>query len=676
MGVDQGAVPVTATGGPSPSPSLVRRSIDGAAQGAVAAVALAAFEIATHAADSPVLADPRADLARVVWGGLAVGVALGALRRIRRLAWIAPAGIALGIGIALHVWFAWISGGGLAGGTIAAGAVRGAFLILLGVGLGQFAGAALRPVAARSLPTPAAVVLIVLALLPGVLPVNAPRTTGGGRNILLLTIDTLRADRLGTAGCPRPLTPHLDRLARRGILDIRVRTPLPRTLPAFASIMTGNRPPAHGVRDNFHYRLGDDAVTAAERLRDAGWATAAVNSNPVLSHGSGIYQGFESANDRGDDWSRLLLVRGVAHLRALLAMRSGDRALVIADLASDWLGRRPREQPFFLWVHWLSPHMPYGPAYPFDRLWTDDDDPASTMRHFDYGQVSKGEMTYRNPLTEAERTRAMTLYDGEVATADRALGRLLERMEAADDLENTFILFTSDHGESLDEHGYFFNHGDFVYGPAAKVPHIRAGVPDGEAGSLESRTASLIDALPLLIGEATGRPLAGRLRDESGDVGDGDGDEPDAAAVDGAWPPPSTRRLLGESGFCRFPHLNDRLDGQLPQDIAQNPDLVEDWGRDWEDQANRAKQRSLETETWKLVRSPGATGATYELFDLRADPGESRDVAPQHAAVVDSLALELDSRVAADEARVGTADDRILDDTMREQMEALGYLGD
>ena len=92
--------------------------------------------------------------------------------------------------------------------------------------------------------------------------------------------------------------------------------------------------------------------------------------------------------------------------------------------------------------------------------------------------------------------------------------------------------------------------------------------------------------------------------------------------------------------------------------------------------ANRAKQRSLETETWKLVRSPGATGATYELFDLRADPGESHDVAPQHAAVADSLAIELDARVAADEARVGTADDRILDDTMREQMEALGYLGD
>jgi arylsulfatase A-like enzyme len=218
-------------------------------------------------------------------------------------------------------------------------------------------------------------------------------------------VDTLRSDRLGFAGDPRARSPHVDRLARRGTTYADAVTPLPRTLPAVASLLTGRVPHAHGVRDNFHYALSGEAVTLTETLSRAGWVTAAVNSNPVLSHDSGVYQGFRSASDRGDDWSRLGLVRGVRRLATLVAMRRGDRARVITDLALDSASRRPRGRPYFLWVHWLSPHMPYEPVPPFDTLF----DPGYTgrfARRIDNDGISKGEMTYRNSLPAPELAHA------------------------------------------------------------------------------------------------------------------------------------------------------------------------------------------------------------------------------------------------------------------------------
>jgi arylsulfatase A-like enzyme len=470
--------------------------------------------------------------------------------------------------------------------------------------------------------------------------------------VLLLTIDTLRADKLGFAGCPEPVSPHLDRLARRGVVFSRALTPLPRTLPALASLMTGAYPHAHGVRDNFHYALGESAATLAERLRAAGWATAAVNSNPVLAHDSGIYQGFESANDRGEDWSHLSTLRGFRRILTLLRMRRGDRAAVLADLAIRWLRERPRERPFFLWVHWLAPHMPYEPAPPFDRRF-DPDYRGEYERSFHYGRISKGEMTYRNPLGPRALAHAVALYEGEVATTDRAVGRLLRAMELSGDLRNTYVLFTADHGESLVEHGYFFNHGDFVYGPAANVPLVWC--PPGGRGALpgvSEEAVSLVDLAPRLLAVL-------------------------GLETEGAPAPRSAPRILyGESGFCRFPHLNDRLGFQLPRAIAQSPERVPDWKERWEAQANRAKQRFAIQGDWKLVRSPREEGDREELFDLTHDPGERVDVAARFPARAAALGEALDRWMAEGERTPGQAPERVLDEETRARMEALGYVGD
>jgi len=306
--------------------------------------------------------------------------------------------------------------------------------------------------------------------------------------------------------------------------------------------------------------------------------------------------------------------------------------------------------------------MPYEPEPPFDTRF----DPAydgAYARRIDYGSIPKGDMTYRNPLSPAELAHVKRLYDGEVATADRALGRLLREMERAGDLENTVIIATADHGESLDEHGYFLNHGDFVYGPAANVPMVivpAGGDPGGvgaaaEGASVDRVPMSLVDVGPLVL-HAT-------------DVEAADG------GMDGRVPAAGRRALFGESGFCRFPHLNDRLGYLLPQSVAQSPDAIPDWADRWEEQANRAKQRFILTDRSKLVLSPRPDGDRVEWFDVRTDPGERHAKDAQGAGEADSLRAALAAWIEVGRASSGTAEARTLSAEERARLEALGYRG-
>ncbi len=637
----------------TPHPSPVATALAGARSGLLALVAVGLWDLVARGSDLPPLAFPLRDLSLLAAGGAAAGLVLGAARSLPRLSWVRPFALLLGAAIGLRVWLGLLQeGGGLLGARAVAEAARGAALIAGGALVAWLLLRKLPPFPGAARWHPAAdAALVALAALPAVLPPSGSAAASGRPNLLVITVDTLRSDRLGLSGHPERTSPHLDRLARRGATHFRAITPQPRTLPGIASLMTGREPPGHGVRDNFHYALGPDAVTLAERLREEGWVTGAVNSSPVLAHDSGVCQGFDSASDRGDDWARLPIVRGVNHLATLVAMRRGDRERIVTDLALSWLRARPRSGPFLLWVHYLAPHMPYEPVRPFDRLFDPDYD-GPYARVLDYGGISKGDMTYRNPLPERTVRHAKALYDGEVATTDRAIGRLLEGMERAGDLERTVVVVTADHGESLDEHGYFFNHGDFVYGPATNIPLVWTS--PGMGPSLSTATPSLTDVTALLL-------------DEAGL------DRPDD--IDGRWPVPADAAQFGESDFCRFPDLNDRLGYLLPLDVAQNPDRVEDWAGTWEEQANRAKQRFVEAAGYKLVWTPRPDGDRAELFDLRTDPAETDDIAAADPALTDELAGAVRQWMEAGTRREGTARTRVIDDVLREQLQGLGYLG-
>jgi choline-sulfatase len=271
-------------------------------------------------------------------------------------------------------------------------------------------------------------------------------------NILLITLDTTRADRIGAYGYSRAATPRLDRLAREGVLFERALAAAPITLPAHASLMTGSYPFVHGVRDNGAFSLSDTAPTLAATLHGQGYRTAAFVGAFVLDRRFGLARGFDTYDDR------------------LVIERRGDRT---AAAARAWLGaRRGDGVPFFLWLHLYDPHDPYDPPPPFrDRF--------------------------------ADRP-----YDGEIAFADAAIGTVLDTLEEAGRRSSTIVAVAGDHGESLGEHGED-THAVFVYESTMRVPMIVAWPGRVVAGTRVRAMVRAIDLAPTLLDLAGQPALAG-----------------------------------------------------------------------------------------------------------------------------------------------------------------------
>ena len=281
--------------------------------------------------------------------------------------------------------------------------------------------------------------LLLFALLPA---------AWAAPNLVLVTIDTLRADRLGCYGYSKIETPNLDQLARRGVLFENAATHTPLTAPSHASIFTGLYPTVHKVRDTGGFILGAQHVTLAQILQQRGWETAAFVGASVLKRQFGFNRGFAVYDDEmpKPDPHRL----------------SGDyaerRAAEVVHRAAKWLAARSAK-PFFLWVHLFDPHSPYDPPAPFK-----------------------------------ERYRGR-LYDGEVAYTDQQVGRLLAAVAAK---PNTMVAVLSDHGESLAEHGEY-SHGVFLYDATLRIAFLLAG-PGVPAGVRVKQQARAIDVLPTLLG--------------------------------------------------------------------------------------------------------------------------------------------------------------------------------
>lgn len=286
-------------------------------------------------------------------------------------------------------------------------------------------------------------------LMPACSP--APkRTTGTGAEsprppIVLISIDTLRSDRLPAYGYEGVETPAIDRLAADGVLFERAFTHVNVTLPSHASLFTGLLPPEHGVRDNAGYRLSEGIPTLAAELGRQGYATGGFVSSYVLRSWTGIDRGF----DIYDDGVRFETARQLGELQ-----RTGTETLVAA---SGWL-EGVADAPFFLFLHLYEPHAPYQPPAPFAGRY---DDP----------------------------------YDGEVAAADRVVGELLGRLEELGLYEGALVILLSDHGEGLMDHGEM-DHLVLIYREVLQVPLI-VKLPGGErAGERVGANVQLVDVAP------------------------------------------------------------------------------------------------------------------------------------------------------------------------------------
>ena len=306
-------------------------------------------------------------------------------------------------------------------------------------------------------------------------------------NVLLITLDTTRADRIGSYGYAGASTPHLDRLAAAGARFDQALSPAPLTLPAHASLMTGRQPYAHGVRNNGYFVLAPDVPTLAEAFAAAGYDTAAFVSAFVLDRQFGLSQGFAHYDD--------VLDRPSGTESSLEVERRGDRTV---DAAAKWLSARAPGRPFFAWVHLFDPHDPYTPPSPFREQF------------------------------------AGRPYDGEIAFTDALLGTLLEHGGYA--RSPTLVVVAGDHGESLGEHGES-THGLFVYEATQRVPLIIAG--EGiSAPAIVAEPVRLIDVAPTiadLVGmaplpEAEGRSLRPLITHDT------QGEEPPAAYAETYFP--------------------------------------------------------------------------------------------------------------------------------------------
>lgn len=255
----------------------------------------------------------------------------------------------------------------------------------------------------------------------------AADASGAGFNLLVVTLDTTRADRLGCYGRAGGTTPHLDALAARGLRFAHAVTVAPVTLPSHATIFTGLLPPRHGVRINSEDRLDASQLTLAEILSAKGYETAAFVSAFVLDARFGLDQGFATYDDR------VATAAGAA-----FAQGTNERAgPATTDAALAWLAKRDAKRPFFAWVHYFDAHAPYAPPAPFAAR-----------------------------FPEAP-------YDGEIAAVDAQVGRLVAALDAAGLRERTLVLVVGDHGESLGQHGEA-THGHFVYRSVMDVPLIVA----------------------------------------------------------------------------------------------------------------------------------------------------------------------------------------------------------
>src|ERR1700719_1013303 len=395
-------------------------------------------------------------------------------------------------------------------------------------------------------------------------------------NVVVITIDTLRADHLGCYGYKQIRTPNIDALAADSVRFERAYTPVPVTLPAHTAIFTGTYPTLNGMHDFSGNKLNPAQPTLASVLKQRGYTTGAVIGSAVLDSRFGLNEGFDFYYDHFD-FNRLQ----ESNLEEM--ERPGN---VVADVALDWLGKN-RKNKFFLWMHLYDPHYPYRPPPPYSEQYKD------------------------------------RLYDGEIAFADVQVGRLISFLKANNIYRNTLIVLTGDHGESLGEHGEK-THGFFIYNATLHVPVI-IHLPGETAAKTVSDLVTLTDLMPTVLKE---------LKIEV------------PAQVQG-------RSLLP------LPVANKEVPNSVYAETFL-PRLHFNW----------SELRSVETGKYQFIQAPKP-----ELYDLVADPGETRNLYADKKAVGDELQARLRALVSQYSADQELAEKTGLDPALMERLKSLGYAG-
>jgi arylsulfatase A-like enzyme len=423
-------------------------------------------------------------------------------------------------------------------------------------------------------------------------------------NIFLITADTLRADHLSSRGYPRATTPALDAFAENAWDFRNAITVIPKTGPSLTTMFTGWHPEEHKVRSNFE-AIPSSIVTLAQRLQASGYYTAAFVGNEVLRGHKGYARGFD-----------------LYQLQIL-----GDGVNEVWEAFEAWTAQ-PNREPVFVWLHFLDPHGPYSPTREFEDLFIADEWAQSDARvslkpvnqAADNANKVLGAIPRYQIRSGEDRVAAyVARYDAEIRYMDTAFARVLDRLRGLGLYDDSVIVFTSDHGESLGEHDFYFEHGWFAYDASLRIP-LLIKQPHQSKGRRVSEQVTNLDFLPTLLS------LAG---------------QPPAAGLAG-------RDLLGPLQ-------------------AGEPVLIQNSNRYPE------KYYGARDGSWKYLVN--IRNGVEELYDLRADPAETRNVLEREPEVAQRLRGRLEGGMKALISKgviapeMGEADD---EETLR-RLRALGY---
>jgi arylsulfatase A-like enzyme len=451
----------------------------------------------------------------------------------------------------------------------------------------------------------------------------------GGYNIVLIIVDTLRADHVGAYGYTRDTTPNVDEFAGEGILFRRAYSTSSKTTQSVGSIMTGLYPHNHQVRSMYH-RLDVSFKTLAERLKDDGYTTAAFIRNPWLRERSGFHQGFDHVNVINPKINELLVVQLL--LKMGLIEEQSDEAGGCTDDVIEWLHKN-RNRRFFMWIHYMDPHWRYTPPSPFESLFDPGFRGEFTVNDFNEHERLKFD------VTEAEKQlgHAVGLYDGEIAFNDKNVGRLLDTLKELEVYDNTLIIYTSDHGEEFGEHDAFYDHGPYLYDEEVWVPLIVKLPGGGEAGKVIETPVSLIDITQTIL-EVAGSPYDLTKMDGGGLMGVIKGLE-------------NHSLIYAESENIRDARERKYYDGI------------------------KGKWRMVVSWPWKLILIPHPDGDIIELYNLVEDPLEKTDLSLDKPDVKARLEEDLREWMAGDpKADDESTLDRKISRDQEKILKDLGYI--
>ena len=482
---------------------------------------------------------------------------------------------------------------------------------------------------------------------------GAPAISREHTNVLLVVVDTLRADHLGAWGHGAPTSPEIDRLAATGVRFARYHSTSSWTRPGFATLLSGLYPRSAGIYSQRFDRLPEGVTTLPEILRVEGYETIGINSNPNLHRYFGFDQGFDSYRDTDQVWSWMRDQPGVVESDAGAADEGGKPSLSDARQTTDRAlealrsDRRSRESPWFMMVVYIDPHFPYeAPARYAAAV-------AQRSAKARRGQKAEG-----------------LAYDAEIRFADEQIGRLLQTLADAGELDDTLIVLTSDHGEGLadfPEVPFGDRHGETLYDAITHVPLILHH--PALAARQVDELVSAVDLLPTLLGLLGIDPPA-----------DLPGQSLAALAREGVAPADLAEFVISESDWRRKSRVSLRTDGWRYIDNAPRPQT----GRPAAPGASRREglppqqelyRRDRGFERWRDSRAseePERTSRYRAALDAWREQTPARP--PINHVPLGVGALPNGRTWPPTEA--GTASDAELDPAVKEQLEALGYLDD